>query len=355
MLLAYFEPYEPAADTNQTKAMRKQWWAILFVFAAFAHAYADAAFLMEEPYGTFGKYNPTGHAAVYLTQICADSPTQLRPCQPGEAGVVISRYHKIAGYDWLAIPLLPYLYAVESITAIPQNIDVHEVAALRDAYRRAHLLELAPDNPDGSAPEGEWTQLIGSAYDRRIYGFQIETTPEQDAAFIAEFNHRRNKSQFNIFWKNCADFSGSVLNFYEPHAVHRNFLADAGIMTPKQVARSFVRYARHHPAEELSSFQVPQVPGSVRRSKPAKGVAESLLKSKKYLIPLAFLNPEVTGTIAVIYFAEGRFNPKRDAGIFDIARAMQPQTSRAAARVPDSGPAAQTIPASELKIALPPN
>lgn len=43
-------------------------------------ARADAALLMEEPYGTFGAINPTGHAAVYLNHICAESPTQLRPC-----------------------------------------------------------------------------------------------------------------------------------------------------------------------------------------------------------------------------------------------------------------------------------
>jgi hypothetical protein len=76
-------------------------------------ARADAALLMEEPYGEFGAFNPTGHAAIYLNHICAESPTRLRPCHPGEPGAVISRYHKINGYDWLAIPLVPYLYAVE--------------------------------------------------------------------------------------------------------------------------------------------------------------------------------------------------------------------------------------------------
>ena len=68
---------------------------------------------MEEPYGGFGSVNPTGHGALYFNHICAESPTQLRMCLPGERGVVISRYHKVAGYDWLAIPLVPYLYAVD--------------------------------------------------------------------------------------------------------------------------------------------------------------------------------------------------------------------------------------------------
>ena len=62
----------------------------------------------------FGAFNPTGHAAVYLNHVCAETPTELRMCRTGEYGVVISRYHKIDGYDWIAIPLIPYLYAVNS-------------------------------------------------------------------------------------------------------------------------------------------------------------------------------------------------------------------------------------------------
>jgi hypothetical protein len=46
-------------------------------------ARADAALLMEEPYGEFGAFNPTGHAAIYLNHICAESPTMLRPCGAG--------------------------------------------------------------------------------------------------------------------------------------------------------------------------------------------------------------------------------------------------------------------------------
>jgi hypothetical protein len=330
--------------------MRKSLWAIIFVVAAFAYARADAAFFLEEPYGTLGSFSPTGHAAVYLTRICAASPTRLRPCEAGESGVVISRYSKIAGYDWLAIPLLPYLYAVDSAPEIPQSADAQTVAALRDNYRREHLRALAPDNPHGGAPKGNWTQLVGAAYDRKIYGFEIETTPEQDAAFIAQMNRRENTSHFDLFYSNCADFAASVLNFYTPHAIHRNYFADAGITTPKQVAKLFTRYARQHPILELSSFQIPQVAGSIKRSRPVNGVAEALLKSKKYVVPLAILTPEVAGGIAVVYFAEGRFHPKRNTGVFDIARVVQVPVARDAPLAEDSGPASQTTPASELKV-----
>src|SRR3974377_2118234 len=104
--------------------MRVRLWAFTIIFAALvAQAHADAAFLLEEPYGTYGHMNPTGHAAVYLNRVCAVSPTLLRRCEPGEAGVVISRYHRIAGYDWIAIPLIPYLYAVDSVQDVPQSAD----------------------------------------------------------------------------------------------------------------------------------------------------------------------------------------------------------------------------------------
>lgn len=58
---------------------------IMFVLATGAsRALADAALLMEEPYGEFGFFNPTGHSAVYLNHVCAESPVKLRTCRPGE-------------------------------------------------------------------------------------------------------------------------------------------------------------------------------------------------------------------------------------------------------------------------------
>ena len=280
--------------------------------------------LLEEPFGTFGGLNPTGHAAVYLTRVCADSPTHLRVCTPGEAGVVISRYRKVGGYDWLAVPFLPYLYAVDNLQEVPLSADAQSVAALRDAYRRAHLLTIAPNNAAGRAPEGEWTQLVGAAYDRKIYELRIATRLEQDEAFIRLFNDRKNQAHFNMLFRNCADFARNVLNFYHPHSVHRNFFADAGITTPKQVAKSLTRYCQRHPELQCSFLTIPQVEGSLHRSEPVNGVLESLLKTKKYVVPMAILHPVVTGSMMVAYLAQGRFNPQRkSATVFD-AHAVPP-------------------------------
>src|ERR1700751_477587 len=91
----------------------------LFLLGSSVRAHAGATLLLEEPYSYDGTFAGTGHTAVYLSRVCAEAPVVLRRCAPGEQGVVLSRYHGIAGYDWLAVPLIPYLYAVDSPDKIP--------------------------------------------------------------------------------------------------------------------------------------------------------------------------------------------------------------------------------------------
>jgi hypothetical protein len=309
---------------------------------------ADAALLMQEPYGEFGAFNPTGHAAIYLNHICAESPTRLRPCRPGEPGAVISRYHKIDGYDWLAIPLVPYLYAVERVEDVPAEADATLVARLRDEYRRSHLEEYAPDvakgKKEGEPPGGEWTQLVGASYVRKIYGFQVQTTADEDERFMDKFNDSRNDGHFNLLFHNCADFTRTLLNVYYPHGVHRIFFVDLGITTPKQVARSLTKYAEKHPELEFSTFQIPQVPGSIPRSHPIDGVLESVVKSKKYVIPLAVLNPELTAGLVVVYLTDGRFKAPKDAAVEivpgePVTNAGDPASTEPGTRRPLTSPA----------------
>ena len=279
-------------------------------------ARASVTLFLEEPYGSFGGMNPTGHAAVYLSNICADSPTSLRRCHQGEYGVVISRYHRVGGYDWLAIPLLPYLYAVERPEQVPDAATAEEVNALRDAYRRKHLEAIVPDEFDGSMPHGDWTQLVGAAYDRTTYTFAIETTQAQDDAFIRTLNARSNSVHFNILFHNCADFARQAVDFYYPHAIHRSFAADAGIMTPKQAAKSLANYSKHHKDLRLASFVIPQVPGAIPRSRPVRGVLESLVRSKRYAVPLvsvAVLHPYFGGVLALDWLEGAHFDPRRIA------------------------------------------
>jgi hypothetical protein len=297
-----------------TTYRRLQTFALLVFLSVSPKAHADATLLLEEPYGHLGAFTATGHAAVYLDRVCAETPVRLRRCLPGETGVVISRYNKIAGYDWIAIPLIPYLYAVEAPEDVPLFVNPKVVAFLRNQYRRTHLEEIAPDLQNGEPPSGNWTQLVGSAYDRTIYGYRIETSAERDDDFIRVYNSGENRARFNIMVHNCADFARGAINFYYPRTLHRNLIADMGITTPKEIAKLLAKFSAKHPELESSSFVIPQVPGSVPRSTNVHGVVESLLKSKKYILPVAAFEPVAAGAMAVAYVSGGgRFDPKKNA------------------------------------------
>jgi hypothetical protein len=272
--------------------------------------------LVEEPYGPFGAISPTGHAAIYLTNVCAETPTLLRRCRAGESGVVISRYSHIHGYDWIAIPLIPYLYAVDQPDKVLEWSDSNSVSHLRQSYRNRYLRELVPEEDEHS---GAWTQLVGVSYDRRIYGLQIETTAEQDDRLIQELNSKPNRSHFNFFFHNCADFARKVIDLNHPKSVRRSFSADLGFTTPKQIAKCLVNYGKLHPDLRLSVLVIPQIPGELARSHKVRGVCEALVRSKKYVMPLAFLNPWVTAGFFAAYVTGGRFNLARSTPIVAVA------------------------------------
>lgn len=326
---------------------------LLAVVATFysAPAYAGKiALLLEEPYGQFGSMNPTGHAAIYLSDVCAETPVLLRRCDRGETGIVISRYHRVDGYDWLAIPLLPYLYAVDSPDEIPEDANRSMAMRMRNDYRRRYLLQFVPDDPHREIPKGDWTQLVGESYDRKIYGFALETTPEQDNELIALLNDHRNRSHFNLLFNNCANFAEKLLNFYYPHSVHRNFISDVGVMTPKQVAHSLTKYAKRHSDLEFTTFVIPQVPGTIRRSTPVHGILEALLETKKYALPLAILHPEIAGGLLAVYFGDGRFHPAAQMdGVFNPRQEREPGMAEASAVSTKSDDKTETISEADYK------
>jgi hypothetical protein len=317
-----------AARTRGCWSLGKLCALLLFCLGGIPHAHAGATLLLEEPYSYDGALAGAGHAAVYLSNVCAESPVVLRRCDAGESGVVLSRYDGIAGYDWIAIPLIPYLYAVDRPEAVPLFADAKLVAFLRDQYRREYLEALALDRPDGGTPEGNWYEMIGSSYDRTIYGFEIETSPEQDALLINKFNSRPNRERYNFVKRNCADFVREVIDFYYPHALHRSLVGDLGVTTPKQIAKMMAKYSRHHPDLESSDFLVPQVPGAVRRSGPVHGVLESVMAAKKYMLPLVALHPYIGGGLLVEYFGHQRFDPARNALILDSRRQLDAPMTR---------------------------
>ena len=307
------------------KILRALGTFIVLAASCAASAQTSATLLLEEPYGKMGFFTATGHAAVYLSGVCAETPLTLRPCAPGELGAVISRYDGVGGYDWVAIPLIPYLYAVEKPEDIPLFTDAKMVNFLRDQYRRKHLEAVAPDKSNGETPGGNWYELVGSAYDRAAYGFEIETTTAQDEAFIRAYNSAPNRSHFHLTYRNCADFAKDVINFYYPKTLHRSVIADVAITTPKQMAKTLIKYSARHPQLEFSRFVIPQVPGSMARSTPVHGVVESFFKAKKYIVPSVVMSPVFAGCVAAVYVGTGagHFDPARDALVFNAARDLE--------------------------------
>jgi len=302
----------------------------VMVLACVSLAGASATLLLEEPYGKLGFFTATGHAAVYLPGVCADTPLVLRSCVPGETGVVISRYDGVGGYDWIAIPLIPYLYAVDRPEEIPLFADAKMVAFLRDRYRRRYLESIVPDAKNGESPGGNWYELVGSSYDRVIYGFEVATTPEQDAALIRKLNSSLNESHFRLVSNNCADFAKDIINFYYPKTLHRSVIADLGMTTPKQLAKMLVKFDRRHPEIGHSRLVIAQVPGSMPRSSAVHGVVESFFKSKKYIVPSAAVSHVFAGCVFAVYVGTGagRFEPARDALVFNPGSNPEPPLGR---------------------------
>lgn len=267
---------------------------------------AQAALLLEQPYGFFGTLNPTGHTAIYFANICAETPVKLRRCEPGEPGTIISRYQGIAGYDWVAIAPIPYFYSVEDSRYVPAHVDKAIVRSLRSRYHEEHLGYLGQGVFEGNLVRGGWTQLVGAAYERRTYAFRFATAPEQDDDVIALLNSGLNRSDFNLLYSNCADFIRTILNIYLPHTFKRSFFPDAGMTTPKQITDKLTRYSRKHPELHLTVFEIPQVLGYRRLSHSNKSISESLITTG-YAVPIIIINPYVAGAIFLDYVTRGRF------------------------------------------------
>ena len=67
---------------------------------------AHISLLLHEAIGGAGETTSAGHAAIYFSNICGDQEQGLRPCQPGEPGVVIAAYPGfglVRKYEWLSL------------------------------------------------------------------------------------------------------------------------------------------------------------------------------------------------------------------------------------------------------------
>jgi len=297
-----------------------RFWAIFFCMVAAGCAHASIGLVVGEPFGSFGTMLPVGHASIYLDHICAEGPTHLRYCRPGEDGVVISRYHdlKVTKTDWMAVPATRFFYGVDNAADAPTFITAQQEAELREQYRRAHLTSVVPSRTNKygdvlAPPYGDWAESIGAAFDRRLLLYIIDTTPEQEARILDLLNDKPNVRRYTLGRANCADFASDLLNVVIPGALHRSFFVDFDITNPKSLARQLDTYGRKHPELNLHVYEVPQIPGTLRRSRPLRGSAETFVKTKRYAVTLAILQPEFMLPDWIVYQTKGRWTPGRDA------------------------------------------
>lgn len=274
-------------------------------------ARSDVSLLVLESVGYAGEMTGSGHTAIYFSNICADHALQLRLCREDEAGVVVSSYPTFSegsSYEWIAVPLTPYLYGVENEGDIPLYTNGEIRDFLRETYRRGHLRAAVPDNADGSMPAGGWRTMLTAAFNRDIYSLTVQTTPEEDARFLKTFNMRPNRSKFSSLTNNCADFARRVLSTYFPGSARRDFINDIGITTPKAVARSFSNYAKDRPERLFYITRYTQVAGTMMKSSDNRNFSEHAFKSRKYIIPTLIFEPTLIAIFSTVYWVTGRFD-----------------------------------------------
>jgi len=292
----------------------------LFYLVAVRVAGASIGLVVGEPFGSFGTMMPVGHAGIYLDHICAETPTHLRPCRPGESGVVVSRYHDLRATDadWMAVPAIPFFYGVDDPADTPAFVTTSLEAELRETYRQQHLLAVVPSrlNRDGALvppPYGDWEEGIGAAFDRRLFLYTFDTSPEQDAAILALLNGDPNRRRYTLGRANCADFAADLLNVVLPGNFHPAKVADFDMTAPKSLAHQLDAYGQAHPEIHLRVSEIPQVPGTLRRSRPLRGGAETFVKTKRYLATLLVIQPEAVFADWIVYETKGKWTPGLDA------------------------------------------
>jgi hypothetical protein len=291
-----------------------KFFLIITLFFVFTFpVYADIALLVHEAKGFSGEMTGAGHSAVYLSDVCADPPPfVLRKCKSGEErGAVIATYPDFGSqseYKWFAMPLNVYLYGVEKESQNPIYANGEVRLLTRESVRQKYLSDIVPKSADGTIPAGRWVEIIGTALNRDLYAFTVKTTPEQDEVFIKKYSILEKGNDFNIFYKNCADFTKDIMNLYFPGSSHRDFINDLTMTTPKAITRSFTKYAQKRPELMLYVKKYSQLDGTIMRSFGNRNFTETAFTSKKYFVTQALTKPTLFPLFAATYFITGYFS-----------------------------------------------
>jgi len=285
-------------------------WGLLFLCGA---ARADVGLMLNESLRVgASRWTGAGHASVYLSNICAKSPIELRPCEPGEDGVVLTNYRDFGEdklYEWNAIPLSIYLYGVEDESERSFYATPTVRWIMQERYREKYLNGICR-GACATNPAALWRDSVAATYLRDIYMFRVKTTPEQDHALLERLQRGGNVGHYNGFTNNCADFVREVVNEYFPGAAKADHVNDFWMTSPKAIAKSFTHYALKHPELEFRVVRYSQIPGEYDPSRDNRKGSEQLYRSNRWRVPLAILLPEELLAFTGSYLATGRFNPE---------------------------------------------
>jgi hypothetical protein len=285
---------------------------LALIFATLPSAYADLGVIVADP-TNFGasRFTAAGHSLVYLSGVCAESPTHARLCSPGEQGSIVTMYpdfREAQPYAWNLVPLSLYLHGsllpqtrlLYASTFVKQSLELHA--------REGILQPVCLEDHCPQLPHSYWRDMVAVTADRDLFLYAVHTTPAQDQAAVALLNRDPNHNRYNPVTNNCADFTSALINAIFPHSVHRDLLNDVGLMSPKAAARSFTRWALQRPELGFYAMYFPQQPGDIPRSGLARSGTETVIHSKKYLIPIIVLGDfELPTSIFAAYIFTGRF------------------------------------------------
>jgi hypothetical protein len=220
------------------------WVVVGYLCSAAAHA--DVGLIMNESTGKgVSQLTSAGHSAIYLSDICPDSPVKLRLCRPGEQGSILSNYTnfgEVSSYEWNIVPVSVFLYGLEDSADAPLYGNEDSLKLLQDRYRETQLSSLCPAKTCGNlAVSAHWRDMVGGTFVRQIYLFRAKTMTAEGARLVEQFNALPNENHYNGFTRNCADFARSVINRYFSDAAKLDHLNGFGMTSPKAISKSFTR------------------------------------------------------------------------------------------------------------------
>ncbi len=329
--------------------------AVLFLLVCLfsSRAYADVGVVLNESLDTsVARITGSGHTAVYLSNICPETPVKLRLCRPGEAGSVISNYTTLGEdqrFEWNVVPFNIYLYGVENPEDRPLFGTAQVKEILEERYREKYLAAYCATKSCQTSNNAEWREMVGASLSRSMYIFVVATTEEQDRALIEEFNALPNRNHFNGMTRNCANFAERVINTYFPHATHGDYINDFGMTSPKAIARSFTRYGLRHPESQFRVWHIAQVPGTIKRSTECRTGTEQLYRSKKLLLPMLIFAYHELPVVTASYLLTGRFNPQSTSEKYPTVETSEAQHEIRQAKAADNAAQVERLEAEQSR------